>query len=448
MDKGGSQAPTQQTVTQQTLPEYAQPYYEDLLQRTAYQSATPYQPYGAQRLAYFSPMEQGAMSRIGQLGMSGTPDELNQAGIMAFQAGQGWNPNIGVGAHSNYMAGAPPSANYNPQSRDSQYQAGQLDPMGYYLANNRGVEFDPGTLTDSALLEQYMNPYYQGVVDVQKREAMRDADMRHQQLGLGAATQGALGGYRDAILRSETERQLGQRLGDIQQEGSERAFTQAQQAFLADREGRAQLEGFNQSQFQTNELMRQRMAELVQSGFSLNEAARQAEEELAQGQFGMNVQSSQFGAGLQLQAYQAYEQAKQAAARMGLDAKQIEQAGQIAAAQIRLGQQQNQLGAAGMLGDFAGQRQSMEMERLNAMLGVGGMERGLMQQGLDMGYQDFLRQQAYPLEQLSLYSNILQGVPIQPGSASTIYGQQPSWGQQALGTGIAALGMYNAYKGN
>lgn len=472
---GGSSAPSSQTVTQHSLPEYAEPYYRDLLSRAAYESAIPYQPYGGQRLAYFSPMEQAAMSGYGRLGVSGTPEELNMAGSMAAMAGQGFNPGIGVNATSTYNPGAAPFFSYNPTSRSSGYsagsrepgyQAGILGPAGYYTAGRRDVGFEPGSLADSVALEAYMNPYTQQVVDIQKREAMRDADIRHRDTGLDMARQGGLGGYRDAIMRSETERQLGQRLDDIQLTGQERAFTSAQQAFEADRQARAQLEMFQQQQFQMNEAMKQRVAELVQSGYSmteanrqaqeefeqsqfgLNEGARQAQEQFAQSQFGLNAANAQFGAGLQLQAYQAAEQAKQAAARMGLDAAQINQAGQIAAAQIMLGQQQNQISASQLLGGFAGQRQAMEMDRLNAMMGAGAMERGLLQQSMDMAYQDYLRQQAYPRESLAFYSSMLQGLPVQPGSMVTQYGNQPGYGQQLLGAGLGALGMYNAFGGN
>jgi hypothetical protein len=446
---GGSSGPSHNTseVTQTNLPAYAEPYFRDLLARTGYETSVPYEAYQGQRTAWFSPMEQEAMARVGELGMSGTPAELNEAARMASMGGQGFATGIGVNAQSNYRAGAPPGSSYNPNSRSSQYTAGQLGRSGYYNANQRDVDFDPGSLADKEMLDKYMDPYMQSVVDIQKRETMRDADIRHQSLALDAAKQGSLGGYRDAILRSETERQLGQRLGDIQEEGSQQSFFAARDSFNQDRQARAQREAFQQSQFGMNEQARQRMAELVQSGFSMNEAARQAQEELAQGQFGMNESSKQFGAGLQLQAYQAYEQAKQAAAQMGLDAAQIEQQGQIAASQIMLGQQDNMLKSSQLLGGFADQREGMEMNRLNAMMGVGGMERGLIQQGLDTGYQDYLRQQAYGKEQLAFYNTMLHGLPVTPGSTTATYGQQPSFGQSLLGSGIAGLGMYQGMKG-
>ena len=54
---GGSSGPTETTVTQTDLPEYVQPYFERLLQRAEADSVQGYQPYGGQRLAYFSPDE-------------------------------------------------------------------------------------------------------------------------------------------------------------------------------------------------------------------------------------------------------------------------------------------------------------------------------------------------------------------------------------------------------
>jgi hypothetical protein len=100
-----------------------------------------------------------------------------------------------------------------------------------------------------------------------------------------------------------------------------------------------------------------------------------------------------------------------------------------------------------MLGDYASQRQRMEIERLRNMQAAGETERRLRQAGMDIGYQDFLRQRAYPQEQLAFYSQMLQGTPISPGQTVSSYGMQPSTMQQLLGSGIAAAGLYNAFGG-
>ena len=86
---GGGGQPTETTVTQTSLPEFAEPFYRDLLARVGYESAVPYETYPGKRLEYFSPGEQEAMRRFEQLGVSGTPDELLAAGDIAAQVGQG-----------------------------------------------------------------------------------------------------------------------------------------------------------------------------------------------------------------------------------------------------------------------------------------------------------------------------------------------------------------------
>ena len=89
----------------------------------------------------------------------------------------------------------------------------------------------------------------------------------------------------------------------------------------------------------------------------------------------------------------------------------------------------------------------MEYDRLGQLEAAGQRRRGLAQQGLDMGYQDFLRQQAFPREQLNLYSGLLRGVPVGPGQYKSSYGDQPSGFQQLLGTGLGAAGLYGATGG-
>ena len=149
-----------------------------------------------------------------------------------------------------------------------------------------------------------------------------------------------------------------------------------------------------------------------------------------------------YGAGMQ----QAFSQAQGALAQDRAYADTAARLGQAAYSQLLAGDQQR-LAGAGMLGDFADQRQRMEIERLRNMQAAGEAERRLRQAGLDIGYQDFLRQRAFPQEQLGFYSQMLQGTPISPGTTQTSFGMQPSTIQQLLGTGIAAAGLYNAFRG-
>lgn len=329
MSGGGGSAPTHTTsqVTQSNLPEYARPYYQSLLGRAGYESAVPYSPYPAQRLAYFSPQEQEAMNRMEAMGVSGTTPELDASSMISGQVGMG-NP------YASSMIGA----------------------------TQRAQPF--ATMADPYIMGQYMNPYQQLVTDVEKREAKRQSDIMGADIGLKAAAAGSLGGYREGIMQSERERNLAQQMGDIQMRGSQQAFDQARGAYEADR------------------------------------AARQRAAELSQQAYGNLLQGDQ-----------------------------------------------QRLAAAGVLGETAAQRQAMEIERLKGLQAAGEIQRQLYQRGLDIGYADFLRQQAYPKEQLAFYSSMLQGLPIRPGEIQTSYGVGPSTTQQLLGTGIAGVGLYNALRG-
>jgi len=81
--------------------------------------------------------------------------------------------------------------------------------------------------------QQYMNPYQQAVVDVAKREAVRQAQPTFRNIGDRAESVGAFGGSRQAIAEAEANRNLQQQLGDIQTRGMQSAFEQGRSAFEA-----------------------------------------------------------------------------------------------------------------------------------------------------------------------------------------------------------------------
>jgi len=73
----------------------------------------------------------------------------------------------------------------------------------------------------------------QNVVDIQKREAMRQGDVAAQGQAYGATQVGAFGGSRDAIVQAENERNQQTLLNDIQAKGSAAAYADAQQQYAA-----------------------------------------------------------------------------------------------------------------------------------------------------------------------------------------------------------------------
>jgi hypothetical protein len=507
---GSGQQQVTSTVTQSNLPAYVQPYFEQVLQRGLFESARPYQPYGGQRLAQFAPEETAAqrgiagLQRPEQLGMAS--DIAAQVGYGQMPSGMSIAGQFQPGAISPDYRATQFQTGYGPGQFGADYQAGAVGPgyqaMGYqpqfqarefapgYQAGQVQAGFEAGSMAAPGTLTSYMSPYQQAVTDIEKREAVRASETQRPQVGAGAARAGALGGTRATLLEAERQRNLGQQLGDIQARGSQAGFEQARAGFEADRAARLQQAQFGLGAFQAQEGARQRAAEMGmsaqqqaeasrqaaeqfrQSAFQQTEAARQAQAQLGLSGFQAQEAARQQQAQFQLQSQQAGEQARQEAARLGLTAQQQTDAARRAEQEFRTQAQQfnieqqrqrallgleglssdragqaQRLAAAELLSGFGGRQQEMDLQRLAALGGVGSERRGLMQRGLDLGYEDFLRQQAYGREQLGYLSNLLQGVPVTPGSTVSTFGRVPSPEQQALGAGIGALGLYQAFGG-
>lgn len=180
--QGGGSPPTTTDTTNKTtgMPAWALPYAQDTLAKQAALSARPYEAYEAPRIAGFTPMQQQAQQQAAGMETSG-----------ATGAGIGLAGAAGLGGLNNQTFG-------------------------------------------SAQADQYMSPYIQNVVDIQKREAQRQSGIQGTQQQAQAAQAGAFGGSRDAIMRAERERNLGTQMGDIQAQGNQMAYTNAQQQFNAD----------------------------------------------------------------------------------------------------------------------------------------------------------------------------------------------------------------------
>ncbi len=101
-----------------------------------------------------------------------------------------------------------------------------FDPATQY-AKGLGEKFTADTA------QQYMSPYQQAVVDVEKRKAREDFEQTMQGIGAKAVGAGGYGGSRQAVIEGEAIGDLGQRLGDIQSIGQQQAFADARKAFEA-----------------------------------------------------------------------------------------------------------------------------------------------------------------------------------------------------------------------
>ena len=177
-------APAQQTV-KQDLPDWAIPYAQEVLGKGSALAQAPYQAYTGERVAQFTPLQQ-----------------------RAFQGAEGMAPSAATGEAVTRALGT----SYDP------YATGQFRTQA----------------------SQYMDPYMQNVVDIQQREAQRQADIAGTQRGAQAVQSGAFGGSRQAIMDAEAARNLAMQKGDIQARGLQDAYSRGQTQFNTEQQLREQ----------------------------------------------------------------------------------------------------------------------------------------------------------------------------------------------------------------
>tara|TARA_R100000655_G_scaffold28645_1_gene58198 strand:- start:4004 stop:6700 length:2697 start_codon:yes stop_codon:yes gene_type:complete len=94
----------------------------------------------------------------------------------------------------------------------------------------------------TADIEQFMNPYQQAVVDIEKKEAQKQFEQKTlPSIRAAQVAQGAFGGTRGTLLEAQTLAEQNRLLSDIQARGSQQGFNQALQQAQAQRarEGQA-----------------------------------------------------------------------------------------------------------------------------------------------------------------------------------------------------------------
>jgi hypothetical protein len=375
MGKGSKSQPQEQQVTTTTsnLPEYARPYFENLVNRAQAESYREYTPYQDQRIAGFTPEQQQV-----------------QQGVMGLQTPGQYGTASGLAATSGL--GSLAASQYNPAQAYSQ-QIGMPNLYNYQMAA-------PGQF-GQAQADQYMSPYFQNVLDVQKREAVTDAQKSQLAQDLGASRQGTYGGARQLLAATERERALGQQLGDIQARGLQGAYENAQSQFERDRAA-----GMNVGQ------------QNLQARLGVQQLGTQS-----------GLQALQSNQQANLDAQKLAEQSRQFGGNLGLQG--LAQANQ----------------SAQTLSNIGSTQQQADLSRLAAQGSTAAQQQLLQQQQMDMAYADFLRQRDYPMEQLGYYSNILRGLPVGLGSTATTYGQPPSVAAQIGGVGLGATALSQMARG-
>jgi hypothetical protein len=354
---GGSQT---STSTSTNMPEYAKPYYQELLKQTGKNIFTTDDKgfvtgvKGAGELPQQTRVGFNETQRAGMAGIAGlqTPEQYAQA-TQGLGAGQG----MGFGAAAQ---GLNQAFNYNPQN---------VRAMGVGTQNFG---------QDAANF--YMNPFQQNVTDIALREAQQQGQLQKQAGAMGAIGRGTFGGARQALMQAEGDRNLMRTMGDIQAQGSQQGFQNAQAQFQADQ-------------------------------------ARQ-------------LQAQQANQAAGLQAAQLSQQGQQFAAGLGKD---------IGLAGLGAG-----VDASKAMGAMGTEQQNAELARLQAKVAMGDKEQAQKQGESDTDYQNRMSALNYEKQQLQFYSDILRGNAGALGSTAVQYAPAPSAASQIGGLGIAGLGLAKA----
>lgn len=412
---------------------------------------------GAGRVASLSPMQQQIGSTLQNMG---APSQY-QMGTQAAQSGIG-SLGQAANAYSNIAnVNAPALAQYQMQAAPSTYAPN----LNYYQAASPGNVYAQDLQTFQMAgpqqytgenVSQYMSPYQQQVMDVQKQEALRDFGKGLTAQNLGAARQGTYGGARNLLANTEMQRNLQTQLGNIQATGLQNAFQNAQQQFNT---SQAQQQAANQANLQAALGVQQLGSTQNLQAQQANQAANQALN-LANLQAMMGTQ--QFGAGQNLQAQLANQQTQQAAnqanlqallgvqqlgAGQSLEAQRANQAAQLSAAQGLgvTGAQYGQLAQG--LGQLGTAQQASAIDLLKTQGAYGDLQRATQQQQLDAQYQDLMAKLNYPISNLEIMNNLLRGVPVtQVSSTQSTTTPPPSFASQLAGTGLSGLALYNMFK--
>lgn len=142
------------------------------------------------------------------------------------------------------LAGSGRVASLSPMQTQLGANLQGMNVPGQYGQGTNAVQAGIGTLqgmTDAGQTQAFMSPYIQNVMDINKQEALRDAQKQLMGANLASSRQGSYGGARNALMQSEADRNLQTQMGKIQATGMQNAFEDARKSQLAQAAGYGQL---------------------------------------------------------------------------------------------------------------------------------------------------------------------------------------------------------------
>lgn len=394
----GSKTPAYQTVTQTTqLPAWIDQGAQANYGLATQLAAQPYQAYTGDRLADPSAALTGAWS--GVQNMQGTGRAAMQPGIdMALAAGNAQAPQVSTGTNNSaimpgmegYLSGMMGASQYQPQQVGVQ-QVG----AGSFLGGNIGA---------------YMSPYTQNV----EANAMRQLDDQRlrslNQTADQAGAAGAFGGSRHGVMEGVVNAESAKSAGMLSAQLRDQAFNTGANLMTQDMNRGLQASMANQS---AN----------LQGGIANMTAGLQGAQ--------LRLGGMQAAGGLALQGMGQDAQIQENNLTRSLQAQGLNQ-------QAVLGQNRTAVDAsrAAMTGGQIGQQ--LTGQELSMLEASGRAQTSLAQGELDLGYSNFLEQQAYPMDMLNLRMSALGQSPY--GRSQTTTSPTTSQNSWLTGLGGASTG--------
>jgi len=414
--------------TSGSLAEWSGEYVTDMLGKTKALADKPYQAYGGPLTAGASGLQNKAVAGYGALNPNQSTDVNAYGGSTAPGSYGG-----GITAGS-FGFGSAAGQGYSPG-----FTAGSADMSGMGM-NRFQNNYNPQAFTGQAA-QQYMNPYLQAALDPQLAEARRQSELTRSQDAGRAAQAGAFGGSRSFIMDTERERNTEQLLSDITGKGYASAFDTAQQQFnteqqrlMADRDARM-------GQFNTEQDMRQRIAEVGLDQFNKEQAGLRTDEAARRGQF--NTEAERLAAFDENRRSQFNEEER---ARRELEERRRNQFNTETDRSMQFDEygrnQFNEEERRRIAAEEADRRYGLDS--LSAINRAGADQRNIEQEGITADYLQYQQEQQYPYEQLKFMQSMLEGLPVAartqsyvaPGSFQELSGA--SGGVMAL---LKALGI-------
>ena len=208
---GGAQpTETQSTVNQSSLPEYAEPYFKRLMDRTEAVSNEAYIPYEGERVAGIGTDAEAGLSALRTLGGSEAPE--------------------GFATAQNALSGV---AGGDPLAQQAQYD-------------------NLGSFTDEGVAQQYMNPYISNVLNTQQDRL--NQRFGEQQLGRNDAARaaGAFGGDRRFVQDEIANRERNMQSNEMDAQGLAAAYESGANVYAGEQGRELQNRGLNTDIFSGN----------------------------------------------------------------------------------------------------------------------------------------------------------------------------------------------------